>query len=453
MKVEAPILRKELLEGVVSFRFVIGSVLLIVSAVICTYVRFHDYHQRLNNYHLTLASQEAFLEKYAHVNRLGPIFRPYVPPRRMSLLLRELAPNPDVFSKPQQLIDDNPAELLQPYFDFQSLVGILASLLAIVLAYDVISGERERGTLALMRSNSISVARIVMEKWVAGNILTVLPLALAVILTSVYIRLDSGVSWTAEDWIAWVIIVVVYAIYLSLFFTMGLLISCGVKSSSVSIITLSLLWVLLVILIPSLSPHLSKAMKPVQPPEVITRELERIEQERQAAARARTNELLGKGLSLGQIWASGEIEAVNRRYEERAARLKQDFEQQLADRRKLTRWISSLSPTFCMFQSTSELAGIGPSGADHIRRALSEWRHMRDDAVERKVQKLREANPHFSWDDPIDVSDVPRFVYKEQPLSSRWGAAVNHLALLVLYEIGLLVLTLLFSRRIDVRPD
>lgn len=453
MKVEAPIFRKELLESVVSFRFVIGSVLLIVSAVICSYVRFHDYHQRLKNYHLTLATQETFLEKYAHVNRLGPIFRPYVPPKRMSLLLGELAPHPAVFSEPRQLIDDNPAELLQPYFDFQSLVGILASLLAIVLAYDVISGERERGMLALMRSNSISIARIVIEKWLAGNLLALLPLALAVILTSIYIRLDSRVSWTAEDWIAWVIIAVVYAIYLSVFFTTGLLTSCVVKRSSVSIVTLSLLWVLLVIFIPSLSPHLSKAIKPVQPPEVVTRELERIEQERQAVARARTNELLGKGLSLGQIWASGEIEAVNKRYEEKAARVKQDFERQLANQRKLTRWISSLSPTFCMIQATSELAGIGVSGADHLSRAISEWRHMKDEAVERKVQKLREVNPHFGWDDPIDVSDVPRFVYKEQPLSSRWGAAVNYIALLVLYEIGLLVFTLLLSRRIDVRLD
>ncbi len=151
MKIEAPILKKELLDGMVSFRFTIGVILMIVSAAICSYVRFHEYDQRLNNYHVTLATQQAFLEEYAHANRLRAVFQAHVPPRRMSLLLRELTPNPDLM----QTIEDDPADLFQPSFDFQWLVGILGSLLAIALAYDVISGERERGTLALISSNSV----------------------------------------------------------------------------------------------------------------------------------------------------------------------------------------------------------------------------------------------------------------------------------------------------------
>ncbi len=76
-----------------------------------------------------------------------------------------------------------------------------------------------------------------------------------------------------------------------------------------------------------------------------------------------------------------------------------------------------------------------------------------DDLIQRKVQRLQAANPNFGPDDFIDVSDIPRFIYREQPLGSRWDAAVTYIGLLLLYETGFLVLALLLSRRIDVRPD
>jgi ABC-2 type transport system permease protein len=449
MKIEAPILKKELLDGMVSFRFAIGVILMIVSAAMCSYVRFHEYDQRLNTYHLTMATQQAFLDEYAHVNRLRAVFQAHVPPRRMSLLLRELTPNPDLL----QTLDENPADLLHPSFDFQWLVGILGSLLAIVLAYDVISGERERGTLALMSSNAISLTRVAIEKWFGGNLLTVFPLLLVVLLTSIYIRLDSSLNWGVEEWVAWPLMAIVYAMYLSVFFTAGLLISCLVRRSSVSVLTLSLLWVLVVVFIPSLGLPLSKVMKRVQPPEVVARQLRAIEQERESAVRARINELLRNGVSVEQAWASGELDVISKPYQTRAMRLQQDSERQVADQRRLARWISALSPTFCMIQSTSELAGIGVSNADFLTRSIDEWNRLVDDLVQRKVERLRAANPNFGPDDHMDVSDIPRFTYREQPLSSRWHAAVNYIGLLLLYEMGLLVLTLLLSRRIDVRPD
>jgi ABC-2 type transport system permease protein len=451
MKIEAPILKREVLDGMVSLRFVIGVILMIVSAAICSYLRFHEYDRRLNNYHVTLATQRAFLEKYAHVNRLGAIFQAHVPPRHMGLLLHERTPNPNLV----QTLDDDPTDLFQPSFDFNWLVGILGSLLAIVLAYDAMSGERERGTLALIASNPLSLTRVVIEKWLGGNLLTVFPLILAILLASIYIRLNPRVNWAVEEWGAWFVMAIIYAVYLSVFFTAGLLISCSMRRSSVSILALSLLWVLAVVFIPSLGLPLSKVMKPVPPPEVIAQQLQTIEQERESAIRARINELIRSGLSVEQAQArmSEELDEISRPYRTKAARLTQGYERQLADQRRLARWISAFSPTFCMIQATSELAGIGASSHDHLTRSIDEWSRLTYDLIQRKVQRLRAANPNFGPDDFIDVSDIPTFIYREQPLSSRWDAAVTYIGLLLLYEAGLLVLTLLLSRRTDVRPD
>ncbi|GBC81908.1 hypothetical protein HRbin10_01023 [bacterium HR10] len=448
MKGEMLIFRKELLDHVLSLRFAVGSLLFILSAAVCSSVRLHHYRQRLQAYHTLVADQEAFLDKYAHANRLWTIFVPYTPPPRMSVLLHESNPPADVFSAPEQVIEENPLDLLQPHLDFQVLIGLLGSLWALVLAYDTVSGERERGTWNLMRAHSISVARILTEKWWAGNLLIFSPLVLSVGLASIYIELDPEVNWGPEEWIAWGLSALVYGLYLSVFFTLGLLVSYCARRSSSSIIVLSFLWVAIVLLAPMLSSHVSASIRPVPSPVIVARELKRIEQERQVAARARVNELLKKGLSLGEIWASGELTTLNRPYEEKAARLAQDFRQRLAAQQRLTRRIASLSPAFCMVQAVSELAGVGSSSAEHVARSIENWRRLAGETVSRKIQKLREANPDFGWDDPLDVSDIPRFHYKERPLGERWRTASPYIGLLLLYEVGLWIVILILSQRV-----
>ncbi len=191
---------------------------------------------------------------------------------------------------------------------------------------------------------------MVIEKWLGGNLLTVFPLVLVILLTSIYIHLNPRVNWVVEDWVAWLLMAIIYATYLSVFFTLGLLISCLMRRSSVSILTLSLLWVLAVVFIPNLGLPLSKVIKRIQPPEVVARQLQTIEQERESAVRARIIELIRSGLSVEQARWSGELDVISKPYWTKAMRLRQDYERQLADQRRLARWISAFSPTFCMIQ-------------------------------------------------------------------------------------------------------
>ena len=52
--------------------------------------------------------------------------------------------------------------------DFTTVVAILLSFLAIVLGYDAICGERERGTLQLLLANSVPRSTVVLGKLIGG---------------------------------------------------------------------------------------------------------------------------------------------------------------------------------------------------------------------------------------------------------------------------------------------
>ena len=63
--------------------------------------------------------------------------------------------------------------------DFTTVVAILLSFLAIVLGYDAICGERERGTLQLLLANSVPRSTVVLGKLIGGLLSIWIPLALA----------------------------------------------------------------------------------------------------------------------------------------------------------------------------------------------------------------------------------------------------------------------------------
>ena len=62
----------------------------------------------------------------------------------------------------------NPYLSIFPLFDASLIFKIVISILALLIAYDVVSGEREQGTLKLIVSGTISRSQILVGKLIAG---------------------------------------------------------------------------------------------------------------------------------------------------------------------------------------------------------------------------------------------------------------------------------------------
>ena len=135
--------------------------------------------------------------------------------------------------------------------DWGFIIGYVLSLIALLFTFDAISYERERGTLRLMFANSIPRHTVLIGKFLGALITISIPFTLAVLVNLFVISTSGNVHLTAETWGRLGIIFCIALLYISLFLALGLLVSARVQRSSVSLVLLLLVWVTLVVFMPS----------------------------------------------------------------------------------------------------------------------------------------------------------------------------------------------------------
>ena len=80
------------------------------------------------------------------------------------------------------------------------IVRIVLSLVAVLLTYDAISGEREQGTLKLILSNGVPRSTILLSKCIGGYVTLILPFLVPVLIALLILTMSESISFTGEDW-------------------------------------------------------------------------------------------------------------------------------------------------------------------------------------------------------------------------------------------------------------
>ena len=136
--------------------------------------------------------------------------------------------------------------------DWILIISNVLSFLALVFTFDAISGEVERGTLRLTLSNSIARRTVLTGKFLSSlsSLGTVFMSGVLVNLLLLY--LSGTLQPNAQEWSRIGGIFVVSLIYIAVFIALGILISTLVNNASTSLVILLLIWVIWVILVPSM---------------------------------------------------------------------------------------------------------------------------------------------------------------------------------------------------------
>ena len=146
--------------------------------------------------------------------------------------------------------------------DWAFIIGSILSLIALWFTFDAFSGEREHGTLRLMLANSIPRHTVLIGKFLGALLSISIPFALAVLVNLLLISTANTVHLTAEAWGRLGIIFSLALLYTSLFVALGLLVSARVQQSAVSLMILLLMWVTLVIFMPSTLASMASSFSP-----------------------------------------------------------------------------------------------------------------------------------------------------------------------------------------------
>ena len=149
--------------------------------------------------------------------------------------------------------------------DWVFIITYLLSFIPLLFTFDALSGERERGTLRLCLANPISRPALLVGKFL-GTLLTVLlPFYFAVLLNLTVISLDGWTQLGAADWGRLGMILLIASGYTSIFIAVGLMVSANTRDSRISLVVLLIVWVALVVFMPStLGTLATKWMSPVQ---------------------------------------------------------------------------------------------------------------------------------------------------------------------------------------------
>jgi ABC-type transport system involved in multi-copper enzyme maturation permease subunit len=334
----------------------------------------------------------------------------------------------------------NPNNSIFSGLDFVFFINIVGSLLAFVFTYDAISGERQRGTLRLMLANSISRGVLLLAKFFGAYISFVMTLIPALVGVILILYFHPDVYFRTQDWQVTCFLFLLSLLYLSAFFMLGLFASCVTKEPKTTLTVLMILWTILVLVIPNLSPFLAARLHPAPSFHEIEAQIAALK----ADLRQQTIREL-RDLAQWRNWdtlSQAEKEAAKRLWDEtytynlmkfsvgESARIRSAFFNEIAEQAKVSKSLSLISPSAAYVFLTSDLAGTGLESEWGFRRAILRYRRQYAEYLEGYIEKTGDYDRLWR----VKKKDSPPFEYQGFTPDKAIAAHLPQFMVLVLYS-------------------
>ncbi len=349
--------------------------------------------------------------------------------------------------------------------DLTFVVKIILSLFVILLTYDAISGEKERGTLKLNMANDVPRHRILIGKILGGFISIIIPFLLPLLIGLAFMMTffpDVLADFNTETWYRLLIIVGVYLLYLAVFFALGLLVSSLCHRSATSFIVLLMIWVLVVTIIPRLSVTAAERLRPyVSYTTLQTQAFREISaQRRELMERFQDPQEWVRAMNEGRLAAYfAEIFSDQASLQQEIMdRYNRQYERQQSAQITLAETLSrSLSPTSAMSFAVQNLAGTGWARQEEYVRQLREFQDEFRDYVlgqvaQTEVRDFSTFQEDMFLNESLDVSmESINFEFREESLATVLDRSLWDIAVLVLLTIVFFTAAFVAFLRYDVR--
>ncbi|HJP33071.1 MAG TPA: ABC transporter permease [Candidatus Latescibacteria bacterium] len=142
--------------------------------------------------------------------------------------------------------------------DATMVIAVVLSFLAVILGFDGISGERERGTLKLLLANSVPRSHVVLAKLTGGVTSLWIPLALSYLVALVALLNNPDVVLEVDDWIRLSGMFLLSCLFLAQVLALSLMVSAFVRESSTSLVICLFAWLVGSVGYMNLLPSLSR---------------------------------------------------------------------------------------------------------------------------------------------------------------------------------------------------
>jgi len=448
------IIVKELLDTISSAKFVFTFLLCTVLILLAVYTGINNYRTELKEYQASVALNRNNLESQPSYQALAGLgLKISKPPQVLSTLVTgiqdavgrvasvNVAYDPNLTDSKYST---NPVFAIFGELDLTFIVRIVLSLLAILFTYDAICGEKERGTLKLALANCLPRDRLLLGKAIGSFLSLLLPLVIPLLIGLLILTVFPDISLGAEDWLRIGMLVLIFLLYISVFFTLGLFISTRTTRSSVSLLILLVVWVCFVTVVPKAAVMAAGQIYPVPSVHEITAQKDAFLQEIQGGAQKQVMDWVkanspkpGDDQKAWQEKFKKFLEDFQqestRKIDEKNAALETEYQSKRQKQEAIAINLSRVSPASALMFGAMSLGGTGIS--EHIR-FLNSIKNYKPEFTKWANAKMMRNLQFGSTEQPKpDFSDMPQHSFVPENLSQSVRRTLPDFAIL-----GLLVI-------------
>jgi ABC-type transport system involved in multi-copper enzyme maturation permease subunit len=456
---------KEIQQLLYSFRFQVSLIIVLLIFMIGTFAFIRLYSEDKASYFTYHKEHMQNLEEQAkNASDLATRRKNYVlEPRSNSIISdckENMFPNQFIYSAYNvfnlEVRHDNVNPLLRQVqsLNWSFIVSVCMSFLALLFAFDTISGEKEDHTLSLVLSNPVSRGDILWAKYVAILSIITITTILGILISILIIGISGTILINTDFLVEAGGFVVITILLIALVTVFGLLSSVISRNSNVSLLVSLCFWLFFAIIIPNTSVFWANKLFPIEHRNVVEAKIQQGYDD------------LCKNAPPGSWSSSGDP------FYERH-KLRADLQMKLMENEK--KFIFSyINEMFDQFEKTRSFTLLSPIdqfdnlnevdlGGGYLRLKKN-WNDLQNYQSQFLVWfKAFDANdpksPHWynpnesystSWK-PVPIAEVPIYVEKPIPFATRISQSGGYIALLLTYTAILFFISFLLFVRYDVR--
>lgn len=464
---------KEIREALASRRFLVISALCLFLVPLGFHVSQKSYQAKLQNYKEAVRIYEEETKTVSDIlyNEGGKAFAPPSPLSFLSLGLELVLPNvaetqyknmapPAVMRLSNSQGRDDLYDVFYGSLDLIFVVGVVMSLLAIILTYGSIAGEKEQGTLKQVLSNPVARNKIILSKALANGVVLFIPFLIAITLSLIWANMQSETwSFLHGDWTLIGVAVFISILLVGAFLNLGLLISALAKQAVPALVALLLVWVFFYGIHPRLSSAAAQILYWVKSEGRVALEKSQLQRN---IYKELDEEIDRQIQSLPESRANFPTEEDRRKQDEirgnYQTRLEQswrildnDVEERRKFRMALASNIARLSPTSCFIRALSEVSRTGWLEYEQFSKQSRQYEELLNRDIFSRQRVLRHKRGIGVWSEADVRAPAPAFAYVPVPVEMVLLNILPDVVLLFLFNLIFFAGALAAFLRYDVR--
>jgi len=384
----------------------------------------------------------------------------------------------------QSAYSDEPLFAIFRFIDLSFIVQVVLSLFAILFTYDAINGERENGTLKLALSNSVPRGQYLFAKFAGSWLGLTVPLLIPILL-GLLLVLVLRIPMDASDWAKVATLLGVSVLYFTFFVTLGLFVSALTRRSSVSFLVLLVLWITLVLIIPRGATMAAGQLVDVPTVAEVESQKDRyrtdlqrqMQESMQKRYQERFSSMEGSTQEERRAYYESNREAWQQEDDDERAtmedqvaeynrKMNEDLRNAKLEQERLAFMLSRFSPASAFQLTAMNLGGTNTSIKKRYEDQLYAYRETytkyldqkREEEREERIQQAQKQQQGGrmmvflgSGGEPIDASDMPRFVPQQESLSAVLKPSLMDFGLLAMFTVVAFAGAFVAFVRYDVR--